>query len=147
MTGVDTSTLPVNKSGSDGKRTKRRSRRANAPANTAACLRSTDMTLSGNIPSAVHSRTRSTGPVKLAWETVRVCRLVQLSLFHINRPAKTLRLFRPQCTDHRICLQLLSIIILPSQITILNCSMWPCLYVLFRLRLFCRLVYRRLKTH
>lgn len=43
FTGVETSTLPVSKSGNEGNKTERRSRRTKAPPNTATFRRSTAM--------------------------------------------------------------------------------------------------------
>lgn len=43
LTGVETSTLPVKRSGSEGNRTHRRSRNRTAAPKTAACLRLTSI--------------------------------------------------------------------------------------------------------
>lgn len=56
LTGVETSTRPVNKSGREGKRTMRRRRKRKAAAKTPALLRSSDITKNQkNLPESIVS--------------------------------------------------------------------------------------------
>jgi hypothetical protein len=95
VTGVDTSTRPVSKSGREGNKSRSKSRRARAPPNTAAFLRSTGMlTSTGRQGKAMQ---RKNGPLDEAAQCVeQVDRLLHLAVNCSHVPS--LRGLR--CTGH-----------------------------------------------